>query len=1027
MQGHLLWSLKLRYKLVGITIMKAITIMQRYVVLLVGWALLLVGCGDDTSGVSPPSELPVSAYNSLMVAKVAQETVLDLTAYVQGNNPRIIQLETIQQEYCMAELAGPLTIIVTLERAGRCDYTYSVKDARGAESSAELVVVSAETDTPVLPAASVTVMPDSNVLVNLVQLLGSEVIPDGYKLSVINAVHEQGSESLSALVITDGLEFSFTTPSVIGWHYVNYVLTDAVTNDAMIGSVFISIANGIDRSPIVSPLVMEYSQVLVINETVTIDLAGTPGLSITDDSGYWQLQNVKSVGATVKLVAPDDVTNTQFTFMANAAGYYDVAYIVSDRVGGSTMGIMRFNVENVAVSPAKDWGDITHNGKVYTAPLTYSEGKVLGNDQYIVENIAGNNYQVSRWSNVGANNYCEGIGGRLPLNSELQSLYEATGTVALELVKWPKNIAYISKSSDSHYGLYSINNGSNSEYLAGYDAYLTCVDLGLAYLTVEPMYINDGENTTLDSVIAGKSLSIKARLTSRNGDAPIAGVYIASDIESKYNPLSTYFVTHSTNQLTHDARVTSYVSDSECIETCLTTSAFWCKGLSFNESESLCQLFDEISSVNSPTQGEDEQLIWVRNNVRTGMASINCPQPTDIKGETICEYVNTVAGDFSVRFEAEQGLLTDNAMATTSIKVTADMDSLQIIAPGEVFVKLSSEATSVNVSQVDQYMNPVINIEAEVSNSITTDVWWLDSIKPPIVHYPLDSERSLNVRVDRFDYSVDDTITELITRSGLQSDVFESTKLTVGIRACKEGELAANPDTICMPYAETIDGYAITHGLPISTLDSLRMSQFNREWMAREYWFYATPQGGSGENGHYYYAPNVDSMAMFYRKDMPFDSEHYLRAASHDLCDVLTDAVFQGRKWKSGVYLSAENVQETLDNYVNKSFKINSLRMPAAAWLLDNYQSLMIYTKGANWTADIIRDDPDIHQSVRFFTNSSAPTGALYGHEKMSVVLTGLNNPIMYTEAMITYFNRYIAYSLFGCYSTPDDVVSLDG
>ncbi|WP_282252825.1 PAN domain-containing protein [Vibrio campbellii] len=718
---------------------------------LTGWAILLSGCGggDDSSPSKPtvPAS-PLVAFDGLMTAKVDTPTVMDLTPYIQGQAPRLTAVGALEPENCYVSASGDLGVEVTLTRPGRCDYTYTVVDQSGTSSSADLTVVSSDAERPVLPAGSIATTPSANVVVELDELLGANVIPNGYALSDLKVQHEQGSESVSDLKQTGPLTFSFTSPDVFGWNYISYVVTNATTGNAMVGSVFVSIADELNEPPVISEPLFTYPKSVTTNELVTIDLLAVSGLTITDDSGQWQLQNVKALGATVTPVAPDNSTNKAFTFRASSVGTYDVAYIVSDYVGGATMGIIRFNVDSVPITPTKPWKDISTGGLVYTAPLIHTEATAHGNAQYSIETIKGNNYQVARWGNTPANQFCEDIGGRLPTLAELQSLHGATGAAATERSNWPVNIPYL--SHDAQYGLVSLKDGSYSSYLAGYEAYVTCIDRGISNLKLEPLYTNDGENTTADSLIAGKTMNIKATLTTKNGGLPLEGIALAATLESKTAPQSVYFDVTASKTLSLTAKETKSLTLVGCATQCLDTTSYDCEAIAYDTTAGSCRLYDETPKPADFTDAESQHSVYVRNKVLRGVETMTCPNETDEDGIAQCQYSNTIAGKSTVQVEAQQSLGIDNANASSVVTITPDHASVQINAPAAAYLLPGDEPTTVNVSKTDKYGNLIPGIYANITDMPDGDIWTLDgqSGGKPEVSYPTSDERALQVAVD---------------------------------------------------------------------------------------------------------------------------------------------------------------------------------------------------------------------------------------------------------------------------------------
>lgn len=715
---------------------------------LTGWAILLSGCGggDDSSPSKPtvPAS-PLVAFDGLMTAKVDTPTVMDLTPYIQGQAPRLTAVGALEPENCYVSASGDLGVEVTLTRPGRCDYTYTVVDQSGTSSSADLTVVSSDAERPVLPAGSIATTSSANVVVELDELLGANVIPNGYALSDLKVQHEQGSEPVSGLKQTGPLTFSFTSPDVFGWNYISYVVTNATTGNAMVGSVFVSIADELNEPPVISEPLFTYPKSVTTNELVTIDLLAVSGLTITDDSGQWQLQNVKALGATVTPVAPDNSTNKAFTFRASSVGTYDVAYIVSDYVGGATMGIIRIAVDSVPVTPTKPWKDISTGGRVYTAPLIHSEAKEYGNAQYVIETIKDKNYQVARWGNTAATQYCDTIGGRLPTLAELQALYNATGTAATERSNWPVNTAYL--SHDAQYGLVSLKDGSWSQFVAGFEACVTCIDRGLANLEIEPLYTNDGENTTADSLIAGKTMDIKATLTTKNGNLPIEGIDISATLQSQTNPAEVYFDLSLSKTLSLTPRETKTLAVGQCVAQCLDTTSYSCEAVTYDRLTDRCQLFSETPAAEEFVDADSNEMVYTRNDIVKGVESITCPAATDESGNTLCQYTNTSAGEHNVTLTAEQGLAEENAQATAQVLVTPDIASTRINAPKTAYVMPGGNPTAVKVSKTDQFGNLIEGLEATITDIREGDVWTLDGVSGdvPAVSYPASAKQSLYV------------------------------------------------------------------------------------------------------------------------------------------------------------------------------------------------------------------------------------------------------------------------------------------
>ena len=505
--------------------------------LAISMAFILSACGgedgDASSEVKPTPSSAITALNGLATAKVNTPTSLDLTPYVIGNGSLVNMFS--DNPRCESSVGNGFGVNVFVGRAGRCDYTYTVSNEEGLQSSAQMVVVTSSIPNPVLTPVSVAViLGQTNVAINLNTLLGA-AIPDGFSLTTDFVIQSASGSTNGEVNKTGALELMYTAPDALGWNYIAYTLTNA-SNETLIGHIFVSISDKINEPPVITPKEgFTYPHSVVINTPVTLDLENTEGLDIEDDSGSWQLSDVKAIGATVNANDVNDVNNKKFTFTASTIGRYDVAYIASDHAGGSTLGVVRFNVDSVPTIPS-NWTDITVGKAFYTGPLTHDKamdaGSIDGSSEK--EQINGSYFDVARWSVTSAQLYCDSKGGKLPNKGELNTLRRSGSS---ELKKWPKAIPYFTYNYETNVtGLYGLSDGSSSTFIPGYQAYLTCIEKGLANLTLTPAYDNDGVNTTADSVIAGKPLVVKAKLTlRRDPTVGVSGITITPSLDEAMN------------------------------------------------------------------------------------------------------------------------------------------------------------------------------------------------------------------------------------------------------------------------------------------------------------------------------------------------------------------------------------------------------------------------------------------------------------------------------------------------------------
>jgi hypothetical protein len=413
-------------------------------------AFILSACGgedgDASSEVKPTPSSAITALNGLATAKVNTPTSLDLTPYVIGNGSLVNMFS--DNPRCESSVGNGFGVNVFVGRAGRCDYTYTVSNEEGLQSSAQMVVVTSSIPNPVLTPVSVAViLGQTNVAINLNTLLGA-AIPDGFSLTTDFVIQSASGSTNGEVNKTGALELMYTAPDALGWNYIAYTLTNA-SNETLIGHIFVSISDKINEPPVITPKEgFTYPHSVVINTPVTLDLENTEGLDIEDDSGSWQLSDVKAIGATVNANDVNDVNNKKFTFTASTIGRYDVAYIASDHAGGSTLGVVRFNVDSVPTIPS-NWTDITVGKAFYTGPLTHDKamdaGSIDGSSEK--EQINGSYFDVARWSVTSAQLYCDSKGGKLPNKGELNTLRRSGSS---ELKKWPKAIPYFTYNYETN-------------------------------------------------------------------------------------------------------------------------------------------------------------------------------------------------------------------------------------------------------------------------------------------------------------------------------------------------------------------------------------------------------------------------------------------------------------------------------------------------------------------------------------------------------------------------------------------------
>lgn len=230
-----------------------------------------------------------------------------------------------------------------------------------------------------------------------------------------------------------------------------------------------------------------YSPLGIVGEEITgIDVAG----NISDvDGDALKLVSVSSLDALVSLQNPSSC-NTCFNFKAHQQGLFKVNYVISDQHQGYASAIVTINVD-------KPWKNISNptNLKAYTATPSEFEAKKI---PLIISSFADYpgtlGIKVPRLSYGVANEFCRKQGRRLPLERELNTLYNENGGSLQLTHNWPVKTPYWISSNTEQEAI-SLENGQLLFPLQ--DAFVTCATPDIIDIIVSPI---EGEIHTKETL-----------------------------------------------------------------------------------------------------------------------------------------------------------------------------------------------------------------------------------------------------------------------------------------------------------------------------------------------------------------------------------------------------------------------------------------------------------------------------------------------------------------------------------------------
>lgn len=453
----------------------------------VSLAVLLVGCGGESNSggeqvviESPTGTASISAQNIQDNSLVAQSFTIDLTEHVHTSNNQgfvVTNARSLSDDTCQVQGISEGSFNVYSSDVNDCLFEYEVTTETGTSMTTAYarVAMGQNYSSTILPRITASTIESQMIVINLASELGSSLPSDDFVLQ--DSVISLGS-GIARVSGTHQIEF---TPTAKGQTEVYY----SYQNGESIQQGSLSIATSevtYNTAPTAEDFA--FSELVLLGENIVVDV--TDYISDVDLDDV-QLVGVQDFNSTTSLYDPTNVTNTQFEFSSTQPGPHDVAYTVSDHMGGYTTGLARIEVEP-DFSLIQDWEDIvTHDPVIssdirFFAPMTkvyadYVNAPYTGT--YVENGTQGlKDAEVVTQTLSQARQYCKVRGGRLPLQRELETLI-TNETSAFTNHNWPSTKKYWTAEnvSETNAATVHLNDGSIGNQSKTVGMYTTCVDL----------------------------------------------------------------------------------------------------------------------------------------------------------------------------------------------------------------------------------------------------------------------------------------------------------------------------------------------------------------------------------------------------------------------------------------------------------------------------------------------------------------------------------------------------------------------
>ncbi|WP_454442495.1 hypothetical protein [Vibrio bathopelagicus] len=453
----------------------------------VSLSVLLAGCGSESNSggeqglvVSPTESASIAAQNIQDKTLIERDLDIDLTEYVHTSNNNdflVTQVRSISGDACKVEAITQVGFSVSSSDVNDCLFEYDVEIESGTASATSYarVAIGENYASTTLPRITASTIESQVVVVNLQYELGASLPTEDFQLQDSLVIIGSGTARVSGL---HQIEFTPTAKAQTEVYY-SYQNGESIQQ----GSISIATSESTyNTAPEASDFA--YDHLALLGESVAVDVK--PYISDIDGDDV-QLVGVQDFNSTTSLFDASSLTNTQFVFSSMAPGPHDVAYTVSDHMGGYTTGVARIEVEP-DFSLIQDWEDIvTHDPLISSdirlfAPMTkvyadYVNASYTGT--FVEDGTQGlKDAEIVTQTLGQARQYCKVRGGRLPLQRELETLV-ANETSAFTNHNWPTSIKYWAAESvsETNAATVNLNDGVIGSQSKTVGRYTTCVDM----------------------------------------------------------------------------------------------------------------------------------------------------------------------------------------------------------------------------------------------------------------------------------------------------------------------------------------------------------------------------------------------------------------------------------------------------------------------------------------------------------------------------------------------------------------------
>ncbi|WP_039978168.1 hypothetical protein [Vibrio jasicida] len=467
---------------------------------------LLTACngGGDSSSETPVVTAPTdntaiystNIRDNILVGERSFINVANHVTTSDASGYSITSVESMSGDVCQVTNIGTDSFEVASTETQDCLYQYQVSAINGTASSASYARIAAAPTyaSTALPRVTTSTLEGQEITIDLETELGTSTPDASYQLQEQLVVIGNGS---ATYLNENRIQF---VPSAKGQTEIYYSYESHT--DIKQGTISVSVSELTENTP-PSADVFAHEELIKLGESVIVDVA--PHVEDADGDTV-QLIGIEDFNSTTALLSPTDVMNTQFTFESTTPGAHDVAYTVSDHMGGYTTSVARIEVEP-DFSLVQDWEDIVTYDPVidteirFFAPMTKVYADYV-NASYTSTYTESGEYglkdaEVVTQTLTQARQYCKVRGGRLPLQRELETLI-ANETSAFSNHNWPTSKKYWTAEnvSETNTATVNLNDGLVGNQSKTVAMYTTCVDLsgGVKDFSVEATYVEGSGN-----------------------------------------------------------------------------------------------------------------------------------------------------------------------------------------------------------------------------------------------------------------------------------------------------------------------------------------------------------------------------------------------------------------------------------------------------------------------------------------------------------------------------------------------------